>query len=163
MSVEAADDPTTRTHADLWNTLTGAELIQAMADGRFPELSPINTHIGQKIRSAVHGRVEIDWTPAERLTNPGGTVHGGYIAMILDNAVCLAGTSTCEHFMPMLTLNLNVDYLRAVTADRTYRVVGTCVHPGRTRMVSNASITDGEGRVLAQATASVLPNKAFAR
>ncbi|HEX2315013.1 MAG TPA: PaaI family thioesterase [Thermomonospora sp.] len=148
---------------DLWNTLSGAELIQAMADGRFPQISDINDHVRQVITAAVPGRVEISWTPDEKLCNPGGTVHGGYIAMILDNAVCLAGASTCEHFMPMLTLTLNVDYLRPVRAGETYRVEGVCVHPGRTRMLSNGSITDAGGRLVAQATASVLPNQAFAR
>lgn len=156
MSVEAEA-------ADLWNTLSGAELIQAMADGRFPQISDVNDHIGQVITAAGPGRVEIAWSPSERLCNPGGRVHGGYIAMILDNAVCLAGASACEHFMPMLTLNLNIDYLREVKADETFTVVGTCVHPGRTRMVANAVITDGRGRPVAQASAAVLPNQAFAR
>ncbi|MFC4906093.1 PaaI family thioesterase [Actinomadura gamaensis] len=150
-------------HARMWDELTGAELIQAIADGRFPPVSTVDGHIGQDIRSAEPGRIELAWTPGEHLCNPGGTVHGGYVAMILDNAVCLAGASTCEHFMPMLTLNLNVDYLRPVLAGGTYTVTGTCVHPGRARIVSNAAITDENGRVLAQASASVLPNRAFAR
>ncbi|TDC57588.1 PaaI family thioesterase [Actinomadura sp. KC345] len=134
-----------------------------MRDKRVPEFSDISDHIGQAVTSAEPGRLEIAWTPGEKLCNPGGTVHGGYIAMILDNAVCLAASSTCDHFMPMLTLNLNIDYLRGVQAGETYTVTGTCVHPGGTRMVSNAVITDTRGRPLAQASASVIPNKAFAR
>ncbi|TDC77189.1 PaaI family thioesterase [Actinomadura sp. 7K507] len=149
--------------ADLWNTLSGAEFIRAMRDKRIPEFSDISDYIGQAVTVAEHGLVEIAWTPGEKLCNPGGTVHGGYIAMILDNAVCLAASSTCDRFMPMLTLNLNIDYLRGVQAGETYTVTGTCVHPGRTRMVSNAAITDTRGRPLAQASASVVPNKAFAR
>ncbi|MFD0682869.1 PaaI family thioesterase [Actinomadura fibrosa] len=149
--------------AKLWDTLSGAELIAAMGEGRFPQISDINDHIGQIITSAEPGRVEISWTPDERLCNPGGIVHGGYIAMILDNAVCLAASSTLDHFMPMLTLNLNIDYLRAVQAGATHTVTGTCVHPGSTRMVANATITDTRGRPVAQASASVLPNKAFKR
>ncbi|WP_245667422.1 PaaI family thioesterase [Actinomadura macra] len=148
---------------ELWNTLSGAELIQAMSDGRFPQISDINDYIRQVIVSAEPGRVEISWTPHEGLCNPGGTVHGGYIAMILDNAVCLAASSTCEHFMPMLTLNLNIDYLRAVSAGETYTVTGTSVHPGSTRMVATAVIADARGRPVAQASGSVLPNRAFAR
>ncbi|WP_119731902.1 PaaI family thioesterase [Thermomonospora amylolytica] len=148
---------------DLWNTLSGAELIKAMGDGRFPQLTAINDYIGQSVVDAGHGRVTIDWTPEDKLCNPGGTVHGGYIAMILDNAVCLAAASTFERFTPMLTLSLSVEYLRPVPADRTYRVEGVCVHPGRTRMLSNATITDAEGRLIAQATASVTPNQAFSR
>lgn len=162
LSVETGPEVHRRA-ADLWNTLSGAELIQAMADGRFPEVSDINSYIGQVVVAAEPGRVEVSWTPAEKLCNPGGTVHGGYIAMILDNAVCLAASSTCEVFMPMLTLNLNVDYLRAVRAGETYAVTGTCLHPGSTRMVSNAAITDARGRPVAQASAGVIPNKAFER
>ncbi|MEV4254912.1 PaaI family thioesterase [Spirillospora sp. NPDC049652] len=150
-------------HARMWDELSGAELIQAIADGRFPNVSSVDEHIGQRFTAAEPGRIELGWEPGERLCNPGGIVHGGYVAMILDNACCLAGASTCEHFMPMLTLNLNVDYLRPVQTGRTYTVTGTCVHPGRTRMVSNAVITDSDGRVIAQASASVLPNQAFAR
>ncbi|MFI6520127.1 PaaI family thioesterase [Spirillospora sp. NPDC050679] len=160
MSVDADTPDKT---ADLWNTLSGAELIQAIGDGRFPEMSDVAVHIGQRIAGAEPGRVEIAWTPAEKLCNPGGTVHGGYIATILDNAVCLAAASTGELFTPMLTLNLNIDYLRAVFAGRDYTVTGTCVHPGRTRMFSTAVIADAEGRPVAQASASVVPNRAFAR
>ncbi|TDD86243.1 PaaI family thioesterase [Actinomadura rubrisoli] len=134
-----------------------------MAEGRFPQISDINDHIGQVVTSAEPGRVDISWTPHERLCNPGGTVHGGYIAMILDNAVCLAASSTCEHFMPMLTLSLNVDYLRGVQAGATYTVAGTCVHPGSARMVANAVVSDASGRPVAQASASMIPNRAFAR
>jgi len=148
---------------DLWNTLSGAELIKAMGEGRFPQLSEINDYIGQSVVDAESGRVTIDWTPEEKLCNPGGTVHGGYIAMILDNAVCLAASSTLERFIPMLTLSLSVEYVRPVPAGRTHRVEGVCVHPGKTRMLSNATITDADGRLLAQATASVVPNQAFAR
>lgn len=150
-------------HADMWNTLSGAELIQAIGDGRFPEVSDVAVYVGQKIKKVEPGRVEISWTPTEKLCNPGGTVHGGYIALLLDNAVCLAGASTGEVFMPMLTLSLNVDYVRPIQVDTTYTVTGTCVHPGRTRMLSNAVILGPDGKLAAQATASVTPNQAFAR
>ena len=162
MSVDASAEAPQEA-ADLWNTLSGADFIQAIADRRVPEFSNLSEYIGQAVQSGEPGRVEIAWTPGDRLCNPGGTVHGGYIAMILDNAVCMAASSTCDHFMPMLTLNLNVDYLRAVKAGSTYTVTGTCLHPGATRMVSNALITDAAGRPVAQASASVIPNKVFAR
>ncbi|XRQ03948.1 PaaI family thioesterase [Actinomadura welshii] len=149
--------------AELWSTLSGVEFIRAMRDKRLPEVSDISDYIGQVVTDVEPGRVEISWTPAEKLCNPGGIVHGGYIAMILDNAVCLAASSTCDRFLPMLTLNLNIDYLRGVRAGEAYTVTGTCVHPGGTRMVGNAVLGDARGRPLAQASASVIPNKAFTR
>ncbi|MGP4026821.1 PaaI family thioesterase [Actinomadura sp. 3N407] len=162
MSVEASPEALQEA-ADLWNTLSGVDFIRAMRDKRLPEISDISDYIGQVVTAADPGRVEISWTPAEKLCNPGGIVHGGYIAMILDNAVCLAASSTCDRFLPMLTLNLNIDYLRAVQSGQTHTVTGTCVHPGSTRMVANAVIADTRGRPVAQASASVIPNKAFMR
>ncbi|MFA1544657.1 PaaI family thioesterase [Actinomadura chokoriensis] len=163
MSVEATPEAALQEAADLWNQLSGADFIRAMIDKRLPDFSDISEYIGQAVTFAEPGRVEIAWSPEDKLCNPGGTVHGGYIAMILDNAVCMAASSTCEHFMPMLTLNLNVDYLRGVQSGQTYTVTGTCLHPGGTRMVSNALVTDVRGRPVAQASASVIPNKAFTR
>jgi uncharacterized protein (TIGR00369 family) len=160
LSVEAGRELDQRL-IDLWNTLSGAELLQAMADGTVPEISHVSLHIGQVVTGAEPGRVDISWTPDAKLCNPGNVVHGGYIAMILDNASCLAASSTFDRFTPMLTLSLNVDYLRAVRAGETYTVTGTCLHPGGTRMVSNALISDADGRPVAQASASVIPNKAF--
>ncbi|GAA3197924.1 PaaI family thioesterase [Actinocorallia longicatena] len=148
---------------DLWNTLTGAEFIQAMADGRLPPVADVSTYIGQVVEKAEPGRIVLAWTPEEKLCNPGGLVHGGFIATILDNAVCLAAASAGDLFLPQLTLSLNVDYLRPVTADVTYQVVGTVVHGGRTRTVSTATVFDPSGRPCATATASVTGNQAFAR
>jgi uncharacterized protein (TIGR00369 family) len=147
--------------ADLFNTLSGAGLIQAMVDGRCPDFSDLDHHFGQLITSVEPGRVELDWNPGEQLTNPVGAVHGGYIATILDNAMCLAATSGLERFNPMLTLSLNIDYMRGAMVGETYRVVATCIHPGRTRMVTNAVVSDAGGRPIAQASAAVVPNRAF--
>lgn len=149
--------------SDLWDTLTGAELIQAMGDGRFPQLTDVSDYIGQVIAKAEPGRVELSWTPEAKLCNPGGIVHGGFIATILDNAVCLAASSLGDVFVPQLTLNLNVDYLRAVQAGVTYSVVGTVTHSGRSRSVCAATIADADGAAYAVATASVTGNQAFAR
>lgn len=149
--------------AELWNTLTGAEFIQAMGEGAFPMPRGVSEYIGETIVKAEPGRVELSWTPDEKLCNPGGTVHGGFIATILDNAVCLAASSLGDVFMPQLTLSLNIDYLRAVHAGRTYSVVGTVTHSGRSRTVSTATVADEQDRPCAVATASVVANQIFAR
>lgn len=149
--------------SELWDTLTGAELILAMAEGRFPPPNDVSEYIGQKIVKAEPGRVELSWTPGGHLCNAGGIVHGGFIAAILDNCVCLTASSLGELFIPQLTLNLNIDYLRAVHANRTYTVLGTTVHAGRTRCVSTATVFDPDGNPCAMANASTTGNLAFAR
>jgi uncharacterized protein (TIGR00369 family) len=149
--------------AELWDTLTGAELIQAIGDGRFPQVTDVSDYIGQRIVKAEPGRVELAWSPDAKLCNPGGIVHGGFIATILDNAVCLAAASLGDVFIPQLTLNLNIDYLRAVQAGASYSVVGTVTHSGRSRTVSAARLLDSDDVPCAVATASVTGNQVFAR
>jgi uncharacterized protein (TIGR00369 family) len=148
---------------ELWDTLTGAELISAIAEGRVPPPNDVAEYIGQKIVKAEPGRVELSWTPGRHLCNASGIVHGGFIAAILDNGVCLAASSLGELFIPQLTLNLNIDYLRAVHADRTYSVIATTVHAGKTRCVSSATVLDLDGNPCAVANASTTGNLAFAR
>ncbi|MFC9998158.1 PaaI family thioesterase [Nocardia sp. NPDC127526] len=146
---------------DLMRTLSGAEFINLFGKGKFPQFSTVDDHLGQTVVTAEPGRVELAWTPTEKLCNPGGMIHGGYVAMILDNAVCFASASTLDRFIPQLTLNLNIDYLRPVAPGQTYTVIGTNAHGGRTRLVSNATIVDSRGKLLAQAGGSTLPNPAF--
>src|SRR4051812_42227192 len=100
------------------------------------------------------GRIELAWNPGAHLCNSGGIVHGGFIATILDNGICLAAASLGELFIPQLTLNLNIEYLRAVHADRTYTVIGTTVHAGRTRCVSTSTVVDSDGNPCAVANGS---------
>ncbi|MEO5877543.1 MAG: hotdog domain-containing protein [Streptosporangiaceae bacterium] len=66
-------------------------------------------------------------------------------------------------FVPQLTMNLNVDYLRAVHAGVTYAVVGTTVHAGKTRTVSTATVADPDGNPCAMAHATTTGNLVFAR
>ena len=148
---------------ELWDTLTGAELLQAIAEGRFPPPTDVAEYLGQKIGKAEPGRVELSWTPGKHLCNASGSVHGGFVAAMLDNGVCLAASSLGEVFIPQLTLNLNIDYLRAVHADRTYTVIGTTVHAGKARCVSTATVLDSEGNPCAMANGSTTGNLAFAR
>ncbi len=145
---------------ELWNELSGAQMLRAIADGRVPS-APHNDHLNLRISEVEPGNVTMTWEPTAAVANPAGVVHGGYVAMTLDDAVCLAGASFGERFYPMLTLNLNIDYLRAVLPGATYTVTSELVHPGNRRMVSNARVLDAEGAVAAQATGSITPNRAY--
>ncbi|GGZ28448.1 PaaI family thioesterase [Streptomyces poonensis] len=146
----------------LWHDLTGAQMLQAVADGRVPH-GAHHALLGLRVTGARPGRVEETWRPSEALVNFAGSgVHAGYIAMVLDDACCAAGSSHGERAYPMITLNLDLDFLRAVRPGHAYTVSSELVHPGRRRMVANARVTDTDGAVVAQARASVVPDFDFA-
>lgn len=140
--------------------LSPIEALEAMRDGEMPPW-PQDELIGLSVAAAKPGIVELRWDPTPAACNPAGVAHGGYIAMALDNAVCMAAASLGETFVPQLTLSLNIDYLRAILPGTSYTVRAEVVHAGRSRTVVNGQITDPTGRVAAQAHAAVTPNRAF--
>ncbi|MEV0587225.1 PaaI family thioesterase [Nonomuraea sp. NPDC050310] len=140
-------------------TTTGADFLRAIAEGTV-ESSPHLRHLGLRLTSVEPGRVVLGWLPGAELTNRSGVVHGGYIATALDDACGMACGSAADRPTLHLTMNLNVDYLRPVQAGEPHTVTGWVEHRGRTRLLTRATVTDGEGRLCAQATSSLTPNRA---
>lgn len=138
--------------------MTGADFLRSVADGTV-ESSPHLAHLGLRLVGVDPGRVELVWRPGPELTNRSGVVHGGYIATALDDACGMSSGSAAERPTLHLTMNLNVDYLRPVQAGEVYTVVGSVTHRGRTRVLTLATVTDATGRLCAQATASLIPNR----
>ncbi|MBF6330513.1 PaaI family thioesterase [Nocardia transvalensis] len=147
----------------LWNELSGAEMLRAVVDGRIPFwFREQYDLLGLRIRGAEPGRIEMDWEPTDAVRNAVGGVDGGYIAMVFDQLCCSAGASQADRCYPMLTLSLNIDYLKPVRLGRTYRAHGELVHPGQRRMVANGRLFDPDGTLAAQATATITPDRAVA-
>jgi uncharacterized protein (TIGR00369 family) len=147
-------------YAGVWARLSGAELLQQVADGHLP-VPPHAAQIGLSIARVQPGRVELDWEPTSAVRNLAGDVHGGYLAMVLDDAAGLACASLGERFRPMLTLSLHIDFLRPVRSGVRYTATGVVIHPGRSRLVAEADITGPEGQRLARGSGSFSPNLAF--
>ncbi len=144
----------------VWERSTAAELIQAIADGAIP-FAPHFSHLGMAVLRAEVGRVELSWTPGTHLCNPGGIVHGGYIGIALDDASGLTAASVGERFFPMLTMDLRIEYFRPALPQVRHTVMGTLVHAGKTRRVADARVEDPEGRLVARASGTFTPNRAY--
>ena len=107
------------------------------------------------------GSVVMTWTPGPQLANLSGAVHGGYLALVCDEAAGLAAASTGERFVPMLTLDLDITYLRPGVVDEPHRVEGEVLHKGRARIVSEARILTPSSKLAVSARGSFLPNPAY--
>jgi uncharacterized protein (TIGR00369 family) len=154
-------DPRFAVLAERWPRLDAAEFIQAMAHDANAD-APHFDHLGLAIVGAEAGRVELRWTPPRHLCNPAGLVHGGYLSVVLDDAAGLASASMSERFIPMLTMDLRIDFIRPAKPERTYTAVGTIVHAGATRRISDSRISDADGQLIARAAGTFTPNRAFA-
>jgi uncharacterized protein (TIGR00369 family) len=130
--------------------------MQKMAAGELPQ-APIGRTLGFRLVEAELGHAVFEGEAAEYLYNPIGTVHAGFASTLLDSAMGCALVTTLPPGTPWTTLELKANFTRAMTVDTgTVRCIGSVIHPGRRVATTEARIVDGEHRLLAHATSTIL-------
>ena len=69
--------------------MSGLEFMTGMLEGRLPA-PPISRIMGYGLHAVERGRVVFRGTPEFDVTNPTGTVHGGWYGTLLDSAMACA-------------------------------------------------------------------------
>ena len=92
--------------------------------------------------------------PAEWMYNPIGSVHGGVAATLLDSCMGCAIHTTLEAGTGYTTSDLQVRYIRAMSAATgTVHAEGRVVHLGRRMATAEGTLfVAGDGKLLAHAT-----------
>jgi uncharacterized protein (TIGR00369 family) len=136
--------------------LTGLEAMRKMMAGELPP-PPIARTLDFRLVEVESGRVVFECVPAEFHYNPIGTVHAGLASTLLDSAMGCAFVTTLDALVPWTTLELKANFTRALTKDTgPVRCIGTVVHRGRTVVTTEARIDDGDGRLCAHGTSTIL-------
>ena len=137
-------------------SLSGLEGLRAMASGERPRPAAAML-IGLEPEAVENGRVRMAFTPSDYHYNPIGTVHGGVIATALDTALACAVQSTLPPGRACTTVEIKVNYLRALTI-ASGRVVaeGVCQHAGRQVGVADGRVTGADGKLYATASTTLL-------
>ncbi|MCF8177940.1 MAG: PaaI family thioesterase [Sulfuritalea sp.] len=135
---------------------TGLELFQKMIAGELPR-PPISDTLGFYLVEAEKGHVIFQGIPEHRHYNPIGSVHGGYHATLLDSCVACAIQSTLEAGQGYTTIELKVNYVRALT-DRVgpVRAEGRVIHAGKQIGTAEGKLVDADGKLYAHATTTAL-------
>ena len=136
--------------------MSGLEFLTGIMEGRLPP-PPIAHHLGFRLSEVAAGSVVFTGTPDFRVYNPIGSVHGGYIARLLDSAMSCAVHTTVPAGSGYTTVEIKVNFVRALT-DKTglVRTEGKIINVGRRIGTSEGRLLDGEGRLLAHGTATCL-------
>lgn len=143
-------------HAALLATTGGLELLRGMAAGELPP-PPIMNLIDLAGMEVEEGSVTFYLEPQEFHYNPLGTMHGGVISTLLDSAAACSLHSTLPAGVGYTSLDLNVRFLRAVTAGSGQLACrGTVLQKGRRTALTEARLTDSVGRLIAHATSSCM-------
>lgn len=133
----------------------GLAQLQAMLTGSLK--APIGETLGFDLVAVERGRVVFEGKPGRSVYNPMGAVHGGYAATLLDSACGIATHSVLGPARGYTTLELKVSYLRGLTEHSgTVRATGRVLSAGKRVAFAEAELHDGEGRLCATATSTLL-------
>lgn len=145
-------------HGDILK-YTGIELLQRIIDNQYPA-PPISFQLNFAITEVSEGRAVFRGVPNERHLNPLGGVHGGWAATLLDLALGCSVQTLLEKGEAYATAEFKVNLTRPITPG-TGEVVceGKVIYKGRTLAVSEATLKDASGKLLAfgTETCSIFP------
>ena len=130
--------------------------MRGLRDGIVPS-PPFAALIGLSLTEVDAGRIVMRLTPAEYHYNPIGTMQGGILATLLDAAMGCAVHSTLPKGQAFTSLEIKVNYLRAVTnGSGELAAQGKLVHGGRRSAVAEGTVVDAKGRLCATASTTCL-------
>jgi uncharacterized protein (TIGR00369 family) len=103
------------------------------------------------------GRVTFEAMPSARFYNPMGTVHGGWIALLLDTAMGCAVHSTLKPGQAYTTLEMKTVFTRPVfESTGKLRCEGVLLHAGGRIASSEGKVFDTAGRLVAHGSETCL-------
>ena len=135
---------------------SGIEFLNGIGMGSLPS-APIADLLGITPISVGPGTTVFQAVPGLAHYNPSGAVHGGFAASLLDTAVGCAIHSLLPAGKGYTTLELKVNYIRAMT-DQTgpVRAEAKVVHVGGQVGIAEGRITDANGKLYAFATTTCM-------
>ncbi|MEU8778155.1 PaaI family thioesterase [Streptomyces sp. NPDC048606] len=155
--------PPARTRTHTWQprpevgpeipVMSGLDILRASLKGELPGASMAST-LGFRLTEAGEGFAVFEGDPGDHLLNPMGTVHGGFLATLLDSALGSAVMTRLPAGTTYTTVQLGVHMIRPVLADTpTLRCEGTALHVGRTTATAEARVVGThDGKLYAHGT-----------
>ncbi|KQU89362.1 aromatic compound catabolic protein [Variovorax sp. Root318D1] len=135
---------------------TGLEMMQAMLRGEIP-FAAIAKTLDFTLLSVSPGVAVFQGTPLAQHLNPLGTIHGGWIATVLDSALGCAIHTMMPVGRSYTTAELSVNFVRGVTPQvQRVRAEGKVIHCGRQLATAEARLVGPDGKLYAHATTTCL-------
>jgi uncharacterized protein (TIGR00369 family) len=136
--------------------LTGLETLEAIFAGELPR-PPIGDTLDFVPIRVEQGLAVFQGRPQRKHYNPLGTVHGGWLAALLDSAVGCAVHSTLPAGKGYTTLELKLNFVRALTEDvPLVRAEGKLVHGGRQVATAEGRLVGPDEKLYAHASTTCL-------
>lgn len=113
---------------------------------------PIWRIMGISLVAAEPGIVTMRGEPQAEHGNGIGSVHGGYVATILDSVMACAIQTRLPARTAYSTAEFKISFIRKVEPGAALTAVGTVLSAGRRLATAEGFLRDEEGRLLAHGT-----------
>lgn len=120
-------------------SMSGLEFMQGIVEGRHPG-PPISQTMGYALHAVEDGRAVFRGTPQFNVTNPMGSIHGGWYGTLLDSAMACAVMTKVPRGSVYTTLEYKINITRAIPLGMTIDCIGTVDHAGRSTGVAHGEI-----------------------
>ena len=135
---------------------TGLEIMQMMLAGEIPYAAIART-LDFMIVEASPGAAIFQGTPLQQHLNPLGTIHGGWVATLLDSALGCSVHTLMPPGRGYTTAELGVNYVKGLTPRVSrVRAIGKVIHCGRQLATAEARLVGPDGTLYAHATTTCL-------
>lgn len=141
---------------DVLRQLSGLDVLQGIIDGLYPP-PPIAQVLHFALTEVAHGRAVFTGEVARMHYSPLGTVHGGYVATLLDSAMACAVQTTLPAGTAYTSVEIKVNFVRPLTVDNgRVRAEGSVISAGRRIATAEGRLLDAQGKLLAHGTTTCL-------
>lgn len=138
-----------------WRTLDGLDYFKAVIAGTQPQ-APMAEAVPFRPVEVAPDRIRFATQADSRHRNPFGTVHGGFVATVLDAAATCAVHVTATQGEVATTIDLHVKLMRPVPLHVPLWAEGRVLNRSKRLGVAEATLTDDSGRLYAHATATCM-------
>ncbi len=117
---------------------------------------PLHEHLGIETQSVGDGRSHITLLAEPHHLRSAGIVHGGVIAALLDASQGMAALSVAPAGHDVVTVQLNVNFIRVVALGESVEARGEVLHAGRRTAVTRGEVMTASGALVAAGSATLL-------
>ncbi|WP_424984445.1 PaaI family thioesterase [Microbulbifer sp. S227A] len=120
-------------------SMSGLEFMQGILEGTVPG-PPIAGTLDYVLHAVEPGRVTFRGTPEFGVTNPMGTVHGGWYGTLLDSAMACAVMTMVPKGSVYTTLEYKINITRTIPLGMEIDCSAVVDHAGRSTGVAHGEI-----------------------
>lgn len=142
--------------AESAKTMSGLQLLTGILEGTLPA-PPIQRALDFRLVQVERGHTLFAGNPKFEYYNPLGSVHGGFAAALLDSCMACAVHSTLEVGYSYATVEIKINYVRAITSDTgEVRAEGKVINTGKRIATAEGRLFDLAGKLYAHGTTTCL-------